>query len=674
MSTRRRLTSEQIASGVGLLFGALAFFLTLFDYRFDPTRTAMQPGWFSNFYDLQARAFLEGRLDVPTGILGIEGFVVDGRTYTYFAPLPSVLRIPVLMVTDAFDGRLTLVSMALGWAVFAGFTAALVWAVRRWFRGEAPPTRFEAVIAGVFIAGATGGSTLTYDAALPWVYHEAYLWAAATAVGGLYWLVRTVEEPTIRNGAWLGGFAFAAIMSRIPAGWAVSGAALITCVWLLTPARRRRHGQLWAVFLVAGTVPLAAGIAYNMMRFNHPWLFPLQSQVWTEVNAHRREALAANGGSITGPQFLETSVVNYFRPDGIRFVDRLPWVTLPAEPAKAYGGAFLDQVYRTGSVPAFMPMLFVLSAIAMVALLRWRKNAHLRPLIAVFLGGIAVSAGVMGYGYLSNRYVSDFVPGLVVGGTIGLWALAEWAGRGRLRRISMVALLAVLATAGIWANMAAGLEVARTTERGQRLVDYLEVQRRTSSAQAFSDRVSIGEGLPSGGKTDDIFISGDCDAIYLNTGDLYEPWVLVQRRPEVLILDLPDELTRSSTPIGVVRASSDRVVSLETKPPRSFRISYVDDGITFTGPWVQPYAGEKVRVGVSVDTGSGYAKISSTPGGTVGSVPFVEWDKDWYAHPGTFEWTVPADGELAGGITAAPEAGRALALCQRIVHDLADSG
>ena len=37
---------------------------------------------------------------------------------------------------------------------------------------------------------------------------------------------------------------------------------------------------------------------------------------------------------ITGPQFFPTSLVNYFRPDGIRFVDYFPWVTLPAEPAR----------------------------------------------------------------------------------------------------------------------------------------------------------------------------------------------------------------------------------------------------------------------------------------------------------------------------------------------------
>ena len=29
-----------------------------------------------------------------------------GRTFTYFGPVPALLRIPIVAVTDAFDGRL----------------------------------------------------------------------------------------------------------------------------------------------------------------------------------------------------------------------------------------------------------------------------------------------------------------------------------------------------------------------------------------------------------------------------------------------------------------------------------------------------------------------------------------------------------------------------------------
>ena len=46
-----------------------------------------------NFYDLQARAMLAGRLYLPNGSIGIEAFIHDGHQYTYFGLFPSLLRL-----------------------------------------------------------------------------------------------------------------------------------------------------------------------------------------------------------------------------------------------------------------------------------------------------------------------------------------------------------------------------------------------------------------------------------------------------------------------------------------------------------------------------------------------------------------------------------------------------
>ena len=136
---------------------------------------------------------------------------------------------------------------------------------------------------------------------------------------------------------------------------------------------RYRGNREWALcVLAAGLIPLAIGVAINWAKFRHPFLFPLESQVWTDLNVHRRRALEANGGGLTGPQFFASSFVNYFRPDGIRMVPVFPFVTLPAEPAGSVGGAFLDQTYRTGSVPAFMPLLFGLGIWGLIVTFRRR--------------------------------------------------------------------------------------------------------------------------------------------------------------------------------------------------------------------------------------------------------------------------------------------------------------
>ena len=87
--------------------------LTLWDYGLDPLRAALPSRIFSNFFDTQAESFLRGDLAVPTGSLGIEGFRHDGHEYTYFGPLPAILRLPVAARTQSLDGRLTAPSMLL---------------------------------------------------------------------------------------------------------------------------------------------------------------------------------------------------------------------------------------------------------------------------------------------------------------------------------------------------------------------------------------------------------------------------------------------------------------------------------------------------------------------------------------------------------------------------------
>ena len=68
---------------------------------FQPLRLAVYQ---DNFYDLQARAMFHGHLSLPNGALGIEGFVHDGRTYTYFGLFPSIIRMPIL-AGDQQPGR-----------------------------------------------------------------------------------------------------------------------------------------------------------------------------------------------------------------------------------------------------------------------------------------------------------------------------------------------------------------------------------------------------------------------------------------------------------------------------------------------------------------------------------------------------------------------------------------
>jgi hypothetical protein len=661
------------ATAVGLFLGAVPFAAVLLDFRTDLLRTAVSFRFASNFFDLQAEALMDGHLWVPDDSLGIEGFEVGGRTYMYFPPFPALARIPVMLVTDEFNGRLTLVFMAVAMVLFAAMTAKLLWLVRGCIRGDLPVSRTEAVTFAVFLAAVTGGSVLTFDAALPWAYHEVYLWSAALVVGAAYWLIRCGLEPSAGSVCWLGVFLLGAMLTRTTGGWAMCLVTIATGLWV---AVGRTHRGRWGAasgLAAVGAGVLLLGIGLNVVKFGHPYLFPLEHQVWTDLNAHRREALAANGGTITGPQFFETALVNYFRLDGIRFVDWFPFITLPAEPARAYGGAFLDQSYRTGSITSFMALLLLLSLASIPVVLRLR-GAAAAALRLPLLGTVLVTGGVMAYGYVTYRYTSEFVPALVVGGSIGLsgvWLLLDRAGGlARVARAGGVVAMVGLTVFSVAAQVATGSQVAAQTWRGDRLVGYLDLQRRVSGGPgtAFADLVVQSPYLPGAGQTDQLHVRGNCDALYQHIGDRYEPWVVVQQRDLVVTVSadrggqLPGQ-ARLFQLDGVQR----RVVMLEIYEEQA-RLVIDDPHQDFYGPPFDLRPGESVDVVAHARPQIGQVAFSAA--GTELQAPLMEWTEDWVSIPTLLTDAVGDDKTLdALGLTLHDHEGDELELCSQLLRD-----
>ncbi|WP_395694572.1 hypothetical protein [Nocardioides sp.] len=618
-----------ISTAAGLVVGALAYLLTLLDFSTSLTRTANALGYASNFFDFQARALIHGHLDVPRGSLGIEGFVEHGKEYMYFPLWPALLRIPVLKTTTEYDGRLTVISMALGFVLLMVMAPRLVWLVRDMLYPGVVTTWTEVGTMGLLIALVTGGTALTFVASLPWAYHEVYAWAVPFAIGAMYWMLRVLRDPTPKAIGWLAAFDLGTIMTRTTGGWAVCLTTIAIGVWVLTgrvsPGRRRIG---WAV-VAAGAVPLLAGITLNMIKFRHPYLFPLQDQVWTTVNAHRREALAANGGTITGPQFLPSTAMAYLRPDGIRFVDYFPFVTLPARPAQAYGDVIIDQSYRTGSITAFMPWLSLMWLFTLGYLFRPGVDQARRFLRMPFVAGVLVTGGVMGYGYMAFRYTAEFVPALVFAGTVGTCVLTQWlVRRGAWVRGAGIAVLAVFTAWSITAHMLVGYSTAATVGGGDRLRDYLWTQHHLSGG-AQQRLITHSDDPPHGGSTDDIWIQGDCDAMYLNTGDAYQPWQLVERRALVFDVTLPEEPRAGRIKLIDIGTAEPGSVWLETDGKGQARLEIVNETGTYYGPYFEILDPRVVRVGIRDEPELGYAAVSSTPGGFVGFARAFEWDTDW---------------------------------------------
>ncbi|MCW2843711.1 MAG: hypothetical protein JWN22_1627 [Nocardioides sp.] len=664
MSDSRR---RRRASAAGVAVGAAAYFLTLLDFSTRFTRTASGLGFAANFFDIQARAIMAGHVWVPDRSLSIEGFTERGHEYMYFGPFPALLRIPVLMTTHRYDGRLTVLSMALAFVLLAVMTTRLVWLVRDLMYPDTPVSRTEATSMAILVALALGGTTLTYNASLPWVYHEVYAWAVPLVIGSMYWMLRVLRSPDLSAIGWLFLCALGAVLTRTTGGWAVCLASIVLGTWLVTGRLHRERRRTGWVVLGAAVVALGAGVAVNVVKFRHPYLFPLEDQVFTGINEHRREALAANGGTITGLQFFPTAFMAYFRPDGIRFVDYFPWLTLPAHPAPAYDGAVIDQSYRTGSVTAFMPWLLALTVLSVPVLLRPGVDVGRRMLRVPLLAGILVTGGVMAYGYFAFRYTCEFVPALVLGGAVGTCALTHWLER-RPRWLSAGALVvpAAFTAFSITATMLTGYSAAAATYGGPSLVSYLEHQHRLSP-DAQSRLVTTGDGgPPADGFTDEIYIRGDCDAMYLDSGEDAQPWLLVERRSAVVVARLDRRARAAKVQVVRIDTSYPSSVWLQTDGRGRARVLLTTRIGTQPGQWFDVLDPGVVRIGVRDRPELGYAEISSTPGGPVGYVPTTEYGTDGVSRPIDVEALTDTGRGAAKGLDLRVEKGLTPPLCERL--------
>jgi hypothetical protein len=476
-----------------------------------------------NFYDLQARAIFHGHLWLANGAIGIEAFVHGGHQYTYFGLFPSIIRMPILAVTSSLDGKLTAPFMLLAWLVTALFVTLLTWRVRVLIRGSAVVSRFEATAYGILVATVMGGTVFMLLAATPFVFNEDIAWSICLTVGSLFALLGVVERPS--RGRVIASFVLvlAANLDRATTGWACVVAAILIAAWFGL-GRLGRENRRWCLPIAAvGLVPLIVSCAINYSKFGVLFGVSNYEQVWTHVNAYRRKFLAANHNAEEGVIFVPTNIVAYLRPNGLRLTSIFPFITLPGAPPRALGGVLFDRRYRTASITASSPLLFLLSCWGLVAAFRPHgvgKVAHTRILL---LASGAAGAAILLWGYIAPRYLGDFVPFLALAAIVGLVDICRRLdGKSRSVRIGGLAVIGVVALFAIVANI--GMAITPNEEwNTTQVLHYVEAQHAVAdlTGQSLSSRVERGSTLPPWGPADQLFVVGACDGLYISNGEDY---------------------------------------------------------------------------------------------------------------------------------------------------------
>jgi len=556
------------------------------------------------FYDQQAHSLLHGHLAVNADYLGIEAFTVNGTSNIYQGPIPAILRMPIIAVAGgALDGRLTQLSMLVAFAVAIVFAVRLHWKARQALRGDAPMTGGEAFLVGLFTFALAGGSSMLFEASRAWVYHEAAIWGAAFALASIDAMAGYVRRPSVGRLTWVAFFAACTLLTRASIGMGpVVGLGLLFVGAVAVRAARRwrrpsaegrrgwwglltwlapgppdtpdtpdtpdageatktaRATSPWLI-AAAGALPMAAYAVVNYLKFERLFSIPFYGQRFSEIDPARQEFLRVNGGTMFGLKFVPTTVLQYARPDAIRFVGHFPFVDFSSFPGPVIGNVTFDLIDRSSSVPTAMPLLTILTVIGLFALFRpraWHGSSGLASLRVPMIAAGAAAVTIMPFGYIANRYLTDFIPLLVLGGALGLHTLMPHVTGRDARGWAKGALAAIVALAviGTWFNLGLALNYQRLWSYNlppQVVAGYLGLQNDLGGLGKVV-RVGTGEPLPDAiGKPGLIAIVGDCDGLYLSDGlplnvVKTSPWNAVEQTRAAGHLDL--DVTFPKRPAG----------------------------------------------------------------------------------------------------------------------------
>ena len=501
----------------------------------------------ADFHEAQARAILNGSLAMDLRVLGIESFARGDNAYMYFGPVPSAYRLPIVGLTRHFDGRLSTISMLVALFVIVPVVIGLAWRMRCRVLPTTAVSRAEVAGAGALIFLVVGGSSLMYASSRTWVYHEAIHWGAAYTLASYSALLLWLQYGARRFLAWASLLATLAFLTRasVAGGAVVALAAVLACHVLFQLADKVRarasrvanamdrigrivkpRGQALPSLRVlarALAVPVTSYAFINWLKFRTLFSVPFEQQGFTLLDPDRQAMLAENGGSLFGWKFLPSNLLQYWRPDMIDISLRFPFIDFPQGRMTFIGSPVYDLVDVTAGIPTTMPALVVLGVLGVVGVLRSQRAAlvDLRP---VLIGCAAGTITVLNIGYIANRYQSDFLPLLIVSALAGAPMLTGWLStRKRALARGVIAMVVAAGVFGTAANLALGYTYQRAyspVTPAYQIAGYLHTQLKVDRwiDDGQLENVRQGDQLPERGEYGDVFIVGDCKAVYWSDG------------------------------------------------------------------------------------------------------------------------------------------------------------
>jgi len=402
-ATQRAGACALLAVLLGVYYAGLA---TQFSYDLWPTTS----GGF--IFNSQLRALLDLRLDIDPNVIGMEGFVRDGKTYTYFGILPALLRLPLVNHLWLDWTTLSCVSAATmsALALIGALNASLAG-----LPGSGPATVLRALVAATVLCSGPQVELLGKAS----VYVEAVLWSYACACAFL-WLSMPLllgEAANRRRLALLAACAAVALLARVSTGLALYIASGLLALVLMRDWRAT--GWTWPAqvrhLLPAGLL-LAAAIGATFTVNQQRWGNPLQFAVLTankyyDADPVRLARLERHGAFALAR--IPHALAYYAAPGW--FFAAPPDSARRAAVATLFDGPEGPPV---GIVQA-QPLWLGLAAVGLWSLLAGGSALRRDRAFAVLAGLLVACVVITSYHYLAFRYRAEFAPAVLLLACLG---------------------------------------------------------------------------------------------------------------------------------------------------------------------------------------------------------------------------------------------------------------
>jgi hypothetical protein len=188
----------------------------------------------------------------------------------------------------------------------------------------------------------------------------------------------------------------------------------------------------------------------NVAKFGTLLSLPADRQVLSLNDPTRAAWFAGNNGGFFSLRFLPTTIVQYLRPDTVRFERLVPLIRYG--PLATDRGSYpMETITPSASLTNTATLLMIAAVLGLAALVARRAWVPL----ALFMGGAVAAVPTFAIGFIGNRYLVDMLPMLMLPAAFAFAAIVlptQWSRTGMRRSARIV--VGALVVWGTWSNVA----------------------------------------------------------------------------------------------------------------------------------------------------------------------------------------------------------------------------